>query len=235
MEKERIEDNPIENKENNENNENNEEPQSAEEDESENLFEINTLILGDCSVGKTCILLRYVCNSFDEGQQPTIGVDFRTKKIILDKESINFRIWDSAGQERFRSITQQFFKNADGIILVYDVTQTETYTQINNWIEDIQKNKLPRTKVFLVGNKIDDEEKRVIQKEKAEAFSKEQGFDYFETSAKVGTGIEEMFTKVAEELCKIKKEYNGTEEEEHSLKLDSGHKQAKKKCKKGCC
>ena len=232
MENEKKEDNPVENK---ENNEINEEPQSAEEDDSENLFEINTLILGDCSVGKTCILLRYVCNSFDETQQPTIGVDFRTKKITLDTEQINFRIWDSAGQERFRSITQQFFKNADGIILVYDVTQSETYTQINNWIEDIQKNKLYRTKVFLVGNKIDDGEKRVIQKEKAEAFAKEQGFDYFETSAKIGTGIEEMFTKVAEELCKIKKEYNATGEEEHSLKLEYVNKPAKKKCKNGCC
>ena len=111
-----------------------EEPLSADDEENEHIFEIRTLILGDCSVGKTCILLRYVSNSFDESQQPTIGVDFRTKKITLDNEQINLRIWDSAGQERFRSITQQFFKNADGIILVYDVTNEETFKQI-------QKNK----------------------------------------------------------------------------------------------
>ena len=86
--------------------------------------------------------------------------------------------------------------------------------------------------MFLVGNKIDDEEKRVVKKETAETFAKEQEFEYFETSAKVGTGIEEMFTTISEQLYKIKKEYRDTDEE-HSLKLDD--KPAKKKCKKGCC
>ena len=152
--------------------------------------------------------------------------------VLYNNEQLNLRIWDSAGQERFRSITQQFFKNADGIILVYDVTNEETFKQIHQWIEDIQKNKLQRTKVFLVGNKIDDEEKRVVQKETAETFAKEQEFEYFETSAKVGTGIEEMFAKISEQLYKIKKEYRDTDEE-HSLKLDD--KPAKKKCKGGCC
>ena len=225
MEKEKIEDDPIAEKEK-------EDHESNDEEESENLFEINTLILGDCSVGKTCVLLRYVSGTFDVAQNPTIGVDFRTKKITLDKEQLNFRIWDSAGQERFRSITQQFFKNADGIILVYDVTKLETYTQINVWLEDIMKNKLNRTKVFLVGNKIDDKEKRVVQKENEEKLAKEQDFEYFDTSAKVGTGIEEMFAKISEQLYKIKKEYKDTDEE-HSLKLDD--KPAKKKCKGGCC
>ena len=224
MEKEKIEDDPIAEKEK-------EDHESNDEEESENLFEINTLILGDCSVGKTCVLLRYVSGTFDVAQNPTIGVDFRTKKITLDKEQLNFRIWDSAGQERFRSITQQFFKNADGIILVYDVTKLETYTQINVWLEDIMKNKLNRTKGFLVGNKIDDVEHRVIQREQAERFARKQELEYFETSAKEGTGIEEMFNTVAEQLFQIKKDCKETEEEK-SLKLND--MPPKKKCK-GCC
>ena len=126
------------------------------------------LTLGDSMVGKTSIVLRFVDNVFYEQTKSTIGVDFKTKTINFGNKKIKIKVWDTAGQERFRTITKQYYKNAEGIILIYDVTESKTFDQIEDWVMNIMDNKQSDAKVILVGNKIDCEERLILKEQGAE-------------------------------------------------------------------
>ena len=170
---------------------------------------LKILIIGDTFVGKTSLLLKYCDGECPEAHMATIGVEFKDKKIKLNDREIKLQIWDTSGQERFRSITQNFYRNADGIIFVFDVTKTETFNHIKDWLLDAQVEDSD-IKRILVGNKTDLAENRVIDKAKMESFAETKKMKLFETSAKNGSNVDLIFTEIASLILanKTEKEIN---------------------------
>ena len=170
---------------------------------------LKILIIGDSFVGKTSLLLKYCDGQFPETHMATIGVEFKDKTIKLNGREIKLQIWDTSGQERFRSITQNFYRNADGIIFVFDVTKTETFSHIKDWLLDAQVEDSD-IKRILVGNKSDLVEDRVIDKAKMESFGETKKMKFFETSAKNGSNVDLIFTEIASLILanKTEKEIN---------------------------
>ena len=170
---------------------------------------LKILIIGDTFVGKTSLLLKYCDGQFPETHMATIGVEFKDKTIKLNGREIKLQIWDTSGQERFRSITQNFYRNADGIIFVFDVTKTETFNHIKDWLLDAQVEDSD-IKRILVGNKTDLAENRVIDKAKMESFAETKKMKSFETSAKNGSNVDLIFTEIASLILanKTEKEIN---------------------------
>ena len=169
------------------------------------ILTFKILTLGESSVGKTCILRRYVEGQFFKNQISTIGIDFKSKNLKINNHEIRLNIWDTAGEERFRNITSQYYKGAEGIILVFDLTKKESFDKINDWIKQIKLNtQSDEIAIVLLGNKKDLVDMRVISfeegKERAEAF----GIKFFETSALDGSGIEDAFLCLSEEIMKKK-------------------------------
>ena len=177
-------------------------------DKKEVLYKI--LLLGDSSVGKTCFLMRYTDNTFQEIHMSTIGLDYKLKNIQLeDGKMVKIQIWDTAGQDRFRSITKNYYKGAHGIILIYDITNKKSFENVRTWINQIKEEVSEKVSIILVGNKIDDEEHRVVATEDGEKIAKELGLMFFECSAKSGVNIDSTFNelvkKTVENYSKVSK------------------------------
>ena len=167
----------------------------SEKKQKELLYKI--LLLGDSSVGKTCFLMRYSDNTFQEIHMSTIGLDYKLKNVQLDDGKIvKIQIWDTAGQDRFRSITKNYYKGAHGIILIYDVTSRKTFENVKNWVSQIKEEVSDKVIIILVGNKIDDESNRKVSKEEGKKMAKDCGLDFFETSAKSGLNIDSTFNEL---------------------------------------
>ena len=150
------------------------------------------LLLGDSTVGKTCFLLRYTDDTFLELHMATIGLDYRLKTMVLDDQKIvKVQLWDTAGQDKFRAITRNYYKGARGIILIYDITNIKSYDNIKKWINEIKEEIPDKVTIILIGNKIDNERERKITKEQGEQLAKDYNVPFFETSAKTGEGINE--------------------------------------------
>ena len=165
-----------------------------------NTFKI--LTIGESQVGKTSILRRYVDNKFERHHLATIGIDYQTKTLKIKDKEIKLKIWDTAGQERYRNIANHAYKGADGIILVYDITDELSFSKISDWMEQINSN-LSRNEIgiILIGNKSDIKE-RAVDKIKGEEKAKEYGIEYYETSALNGNGINEAFEGLAKQILK---------------------------------
>jgi small GTP-binding protein len=152
------------------------------------------LILGDTQVGKSCFLTRYADNSFQDEYLSTIGMDYKIKNYQAeDGSTIKLYIWDTAGQDRFRSITRNYYKGADGIILIYDITKKDTFENVRNWINNIKDEAPDRVVLILVGNKVDDERNRVVPKSEGEEIAKEFNLPFFECSAKSDINVTPVF------------------------------------------
>ena len=171
------------------------------------LFKL--LILGESGVGKTCLLLRYVDDSFTANQLTTIGIDFKIKIIKLKNKLIKLQIWDTAGQERFRNIGKMFYKGAHGIILTYDVTDENSFKNIRNWIKQIEENAPTNVCKILVGNKCDKPDRK-ITKSQGQNLAEDYNMSFFETSAKTRQNINEVFNFLTEEILKTDKEKTQT-------------------------
>ena len=193
-------------------------------DKKEFLYKI--LLLGDSSVGKTCFLMRYTDNTFQEIHMSTIGLDYKLKNVQLDDGKIvKIQIWDTAGQDRFRSITKNYYKGAHGIILIYDVTSRKTFENVKNWVDQIREEVSPKVSIILVGNKIDDVQGRKVKTEEGVNMAKECGLSFFETSAKSGENIDSTFNELVKRTVEAYTKIDGQGD-----KLNS-----KKQKKKGCC
>ena len=189
------------------------------------------LTIGESGVGKTCILRRFVENKFLKNHLATIGIDFKTKNLNIDNKEIKLKIWDTAGQERFRNITTQYYKGADGIVLVYDVTDDGSFEKIRDWMAQIQANTQKDELGFvLLGNKCD-MEPRVITEEQGNKMAEELKINYFETSALNGLGINEAFEQLARDIMKIK----GLGEDNKTEGVELNNNKKKKEDKNGCC
>ena len=193
---------------------------------------INIITLGESSVGKSSIINRYVENNFDYNFVSTLGVDFRKKNININGEDIRLKIWDTAGQEKFRSIQKQYYRNSDGILLVFDVTKFDTFNVLEEWINSIKNQTSNDIIVVLVGNKIDLNNK-VISDDEIKNFANDNKFKYFLTSAATGKNINEVFDYIVKEIYNIKskkKKNDGNNNNNKNLK-----KNYIKRKKKACC
>ncbi len=165
------------------------------------IFKI--LLLGDCSVGKTCFLVRYVDDTFKDNHITTIGVDFKTKILEDEKNSelIKLQIWDTAGQDKFRCITKNYFRGSNGILLIYDITSPSSFKNIRNWISQIRDSLKDEACIVLVGNKVDLENDRKIDTDKGIQLAKEFNINhFFETSAKNNYNINIVFEKLVKQM-----------------------------------
>ena len=191
------------------------------------------LLLGDTTVGKTCLISRYANGVFKEDYIANVGIDFVSKQEIINDKNINVKLWDTAGQERFKALTPSYLRGAEGIVLVYDVTKEDTFSSLKDWIDSLKsnlgENSLP---IVIDGNKIDLDD-RDISTEDAKKFAQENNFKYFETSAKSGIGVDELFREIVNQILEKKDKTEDTKEERNSVRLqnDKGNNQKKK----GCC
>ena len=161
------------------------------------LFKL--IIIGDSGVGKSSVLSQYVDQTFINSHISTIGVDFKITNVNIGDKIAKLQIWDTAGQERFRTITTSYYRGAHGIILVYDVTNRESFDNIVNWVDNIERySKNPR--LILIGNKTDLPNKRVVSYEEALDYSNSLGLSFLETSAKNNLNIEDIFTKLVHDI-----------------------------------
>ena len=197
-----------------------EEGDSSYQSKYEYSYSVKFIIVGDSSVGKSNILLRFSRNIFDSGHQATLGIEFANKHLIYNNTDYLIQIWDTAGQENFRSVTRAYYKASAVAMVVYDITKDETFEHIQSWLKDC-KDLAPKTVLLvLVGNKTDLEDQRVISKERGENLAKENNMMFFETSAKSGKGIEEAFQKSIEAVDqKIRSGYyNLSDSSKHGIK-----------------
>ena len=199
---------------------------------------INILTLGSSTVGKTTFIWKYIQDSFLENTLTTTGIDIQTKYIKTeDGKKYRCNFFDTAGEEKYRSISVSHFKNADGVILMYDITNKKTYNDITQWIKDIREYKGEEFPMILIGNKCDLEDERAVTFEQGKELANNYGFEFMETSNKDGTNIEEAGISIINKVIKIKE----IEEKEAALKKEKIEndkiklqKENKKKKKKKC-
>ncbi|CAE7315310.1 hypothetical protein FNF27_02783 [Cafeteria roenbergensis] len=164
---------------------------------------IKLLLVGEAGVGKSSILLRFTEDAFDDGQAATIGVDFKVKTVTVGRKRVKVTIWDTAGQERFRTLTSSFYRGAHGVLLVYDVTQPETFEKLEHWLGEIDGFSADggaHVAKLLIGNKSDLDERRAVAFADGEAWARTQGMLFLETSAKTNTSISQAFEEVIERI-----------------------------------
>ena len=186
---------------------------------------LKILLLGDSSVGKSSLMLRFTDNTFEENFGSTIGAEFKNKDIQINDEKIKLHILDTAGQERYRSVAKNFIRKVGGIIFVFDLSNNDSFENIKDWLmtaDDANNN----YQKILVGNKLDIPERK-IDKERAEKFSKKYNMKYFETSAKEGTNVELIFKEIAELILSNKPE---KEDNNNTSILSNQSNNSKKHC-----
>lgn len=159
------------------------------------------IIVGDSNVGKSCLLLSFTDRRFRDHHDVTIGVEFGSRTIHIDGLPMKIQIWDTAGQESFRSITRAYYRGATGCLLVYDISRRETFDHTMQWLQDVRSHSGSKTVIMLVGNKSDLPRKQVSHKE-GEQFAKDNGLVFIETSAKTTNNVDEVFLETAREIHK---------------------------------
>ena len=169
------------------------------------------IVIGDCSVGKSCLTIKAIKNYFDELYQPTVGFQFLSFIIKINDQIIKLQIWDTCGQEAYRSLINSFYRNSSLALLVYSIDNKNSFDHLGEWLNDIKNQSNPDIKIFLIGNKVDLEDKRKVSKEMGETFCKENNLNLFmETSAKTGFNAQNLFMEAGSLLY-----------EEHSKNKDN--------------
>ena len=189
------------------------------------------LLLGDSSVGKTCFLLRYCDKSFQDAHLSTIGLDYRLKTMTLKNgKNIKLQIWDTAGQDRFRAITKNYYKGANGIILIYDVTNVQTFENVKNWISQIKEEANPNVVIYLAGNKIDlPEDTITVATDEGQKMADEYKLLFKEASAKAGINVNEIFQELVEKIDEVFSKLEVPKSEQKNKLYDGKSK------KRACC
>ncbi|XP_063700689.1 ras-related protein Rab-4B [Culicoides brevitarsis] len=163
-------------------------------------FLFKFLVIGSAGTGKSCILHQFIESKFKEGSSHTIGVEFGSKIINVGGKSIKLQIWDTAGQERFRSVTRSYYRGAAGALLVYDITNRDSFNVLENWLSDARTLASPNIVILLVGNKRDLEDEREVTFIEASNFAQANEMVFLETSAKSGENVEEAFLKCSKTI-----------------------------------
>lgn len=204
-------------------------------------YEFKVILLGAIAVGKTSIFNRFLTNQFCSTHQCTVKAEFKSKIININQNSqAKLRIWDTSGDERYRSITRQYYRDAHGVLLVYDVTDRESFDGLGTWLADIRDNTPQNCVVLLAGNKVDLATDRDVTKDEADDFAKNNGLEHVEVSAKLGQNVFLLFEKLAKTMMDCIDNKNDLIVKDDSYTLDSNlnrdRNRAKKvKVKSGCC
>ncbi|XP_060533081.1 ras-related protein Rab-35 [Cylas formicarius] len=195
----------------------------------DHLFKL--LIIGDSGVGKSSLLLRFSDNTFTGSYITTIGVDFKIKTVNIEGQKVKLQIWDTAGQERFRTITSTYYRGTHGVIIVYDVTNGESFANVKRWLHEIDQNCEVVNRV-LVGNKNDTPDRKVVLTEDAQRFADTMNIRLFETSAKDNINVEEMFMSITRLVLRSKLEMKERQNASPNdvVNLRKTPKSGKKKC-----
>ena len=200
---------------------------------SKNLdLQYKILVLGESSVGKTSLLVRYTEDKFENTVQ-TIGVDVKNKYVIYENKKIQLELWDTAGQERFKGIAQNYFRAANGVILVFDITNKESFNKLKFWINEGKTNIGQDTELIIAENKIDLEDSRAVTKEAIKEFGKKTNLDIMPTSAKTGEGVNEIIQMLVKKLFSNKK-IGIVKADDISSGIVTVKREKTKKEKKGC-
>ena len=205
------------------------------ENENENEERINIMTLGNTEVGKSCFILRFTDNIFQEIYLATVGIDFKIKTETINNKQYKLFLYDTTGQEKYKSIALNIIKNAQGIILMYDITDRKSFESIPDWIKSVKDAKGSNFPMILLGNKLDKEDVRVIKEEEGKELADEYKIKFFETSNKTGTNIQEAGMALVNEILKI----NNLENRENSMSNNNTRLSIKntkvKKDSKRCC
>ena len=179
-------------------------PMVEEGDSRDFDFLIKLLLIGDSGVGKSCLLIRFADDSFNTSFITTIGIDFKVRTVSLDGRRVKLQIWDTAGKERFKTITTANYRGAMGILLVYDVTQERTFGSIDNWLKAIEQHASASVNKLLIGNKADTAgplvEKRAVERQRGQALADKHKMSFFETSAKESSNVDQAFLSIARDI-----------------------------------
>ena len=152
-------------------------------------YSLKVVVVGDSGVGKTCMLLRFVRDQWQGETQPTLGVEFLTKVVQTEEHRIQLQLWDTAGQELFRSVTRGYYRGSAGALILFDLTSHDSFNNVQQWLDDLKEVARQDVVVVLIGNKSDMADKRDVTREEAENFAKSHQMPYFETSAKTGENV----------------------------------------------
>ena len=203
------------------------------DDEYDFIFKI--LLLGNSDVGKSSLILRYVEQIWTDNFVPTIGVDFKVKTLEVNNKKIKMQIWDTAGQERFRNVISSYFRGSHGILLLYDITNRDSFKNLDNWLIEIEKHASQNVLKILIGNKNDLENDRDIKFDEGKAFANRNGMEFFETSAKMDTNVNEAFETLAKLMMEINTEKQNATSNKKETKILTASSGQNLKTKKGCC
>ena len=198
-----------------------------DEDKKDSDITIKLLLIGNAFVGKTLIVQKFIDNTFSKSTMSTIGVDLQSKILDINGKKVKYLIWDTAGEDRMKTMTYSYYRGCHVILIVYDVTNQKSFENVTTWVECVDKFAKSNVLRILVGNKTDLEDQRVISKEDGKKLADENGLKFYEISAKAVTGLCEMFEDIAKEYVQMY--------QQKSIKNFQLKKAAETKAKKKCC
>ncbi|CAL8281855.1 unnamed protein product [Merluccius merluccius] len=166
------------------------------------IFQFKLVLLGESAVGKSSLVLRFVKGQFQEYQESTIGAAFLTQTVCLDETTVKFEIWDTAGQERYHSLAPMYYRGAQAAIVVYDITNADTFSRAKTWVKELQRQASPNIVIALAGNKADMADTRAVEHQEAQVYADDNSLLFLETSAKTALNVNEVFMAIAKKLPK---------------------------------
>ncbi|KAM9941596.1 hypothetical protein ACTFIT_008158 [Dictyostelium discoideum] len=200
-------------------------------------YHLKCIVTGPPFVGKSSLLLQFCEKEFSFEMDTTIGVEFQTRSILIDSSKIKLEIWDTAGQESFRSITTNYYRGAHIALLCYDITKRQSFQYLSGWMDEVRQMSSPNIVIALIGNKCDCKDKRVITTEEGAKFAKENDILFFETSAKDYESVESVFDGVSKKVLSLIKQGTLTvvNKKPQSIQLGAPTQETPKKPKSECC